>query len=145
MVTHVKDIIKNVMGQGPQSENSWQMYLLSNWNTIIGNLRTKVKLEKIQDDTIVLGVYDSSWMQELYCLSNVLIHTINSKLDKPRIKKIKFKKAEHIKSKKLEILPMKTIKKIELNFSEISALKNIKDKELSDALKNFLIRCHNQR
>jgi hypothetical protein len=145
MVIHVKDIIKTVMGQGPQSDSSWQMYLLANWNTIIGKLRTKVKLEKIQDDTLVLGVYDSSWMQELYLLSNVLIHTINSKLDKPRIKKIKFKKAERSKLKKHEIQPIKTSRKVELSCKEIGALKNIKDEELSEVLKNFLIRCHNQR
>lgn len=141
MVVHIKDVVQKVVAN--QNSNSWQINLLTNWNSIIGGLKTKVKLEKIQDDTLILGVYDSSWMQELYLLSNVIIKTINSKLDQPRIKHIRFKRAEWKNENKEQIKEIKKAhsKKIELSSRELFALKKIRDPQLSEALKNFLIKC----
>src|SRR5690349_13440966 len=89
MTIQIKNILEDILGQG--NNNSWQLHLIKNWSSIIGKLSTKVKLEKISNDTIVLGVYDSCWMQELYLLSDELLKKINSKLDEPKIKQIRFK------------------------------------------------------
>ena len=55
MATEIKDLITSLFEQ----HHDWKFQLLKNWDSIMGNLATKVKLEKIQEDTLVLGVYDS--------------------------------------------------------------------------------------
>src|SRR5437899_3106385 len=99
MVIHIKNFVKEIIDQN-NNDKSWQIFLLNNWDSIIGKLSNRVKLEKIYNDTLVLGVYDSGWMQELFLLSNAIIIQINSKLDKPRIKNLRFKKAEYKKIQK---------------------------------------------
>ena len=81
-------------------QNSWKHELLQNWHTIFGNLGTKITLEKIYDTTIVLGVYDSCWMHELYLLSPLLVDKINENLDQHRIKQVRFKQTGIKKVKK---------------------------------------------
>ena len=144
MSTQIKDLLHNIF-KDIKNNDAWQVYLLTNWNSIIGNLQSKVKLEKIYEDTLVLAVYDSSWMQELFLLSNALIIKINSKLDAPRIKHLRFKIAERSKVKKIVIKKLEPEKKINLNSKELTALGKINDQELSNVLKNFLIRCHRER
>ena len=58
------------------------MLFRSNWIKIIGSLAPKVFIYKIYNDTIVLGVCDSSWMQELYMISHVLKQKLNALFDK---------------------------------------------------------------
>ena len=69
--------------------HTWQMYLIQNWRTIVGNLHTRICLEKIQEDTIVVGVYDAHWMQELFLLNSMLLTMMNAHFDKPYIKQIR--------------------------------------------------------
>lgn len=127
-------------------KDSWKVQLLTNWNDIIGTLKDKVHLEKIQDDTLVLGVKDSCWMQELYMLSHVLLASINQKLDQPRIKHLRFKTAGVRAQKKYTSrLPQRrTPKPVRLKAHEQHALKKIDDPQLSAALKGFLIRCYQE-
>lgn len=145
MSKHVKSIAQEIIGQ--MNNNSWQTTLLMNWNTIMGKLNSRVKLEKINNDTIVLAVYDSAWMQELYLLSEDIIKNINNQLGQEKIKQIKFKKADYAKSqiKVKHISKSCPIRKIDLSANESQALDKIKDKQLSTALKNFLIRCKNEK
>ncbi len=127
------------------STNSWKTKLLTDWPAIVGNLHDKITLEKIHGDTIIIGVYDVSWLQELYMLSAVLLKTINGHLDKPYLKKIRLKYTT--KKSTPVIIPKKKIKaplerkKIPLNSLESGALLKIKDKEMRDALHLFLSRC----
>src|SRR5579871_3385416 len=88
MSTHIKSIIEHLI----TTEGNWKLQLLTQWPTILGNIKTKVHLEKINDDSLVLGITDSCWLQELYMLSPLLIETIKKKLDYPRIKTLRFKK-----------------------------------------------------
>lgn len=138
--------LKTVLdGSFSLSTNSWKTKLLTEWPTIVGNLNDKITLEKIHGDTLIIGVYETSWLQELYMLSSVLIKTINSHLDKPYIKRIRLKYATKTTSK--SIVPKKKIvvpverKKITLNALESHALLKIKDKDMRDALHLFLSRC----
>lgn len=129
----------------PNNEN-WKVQLLSNWDTILGNLKTKVHLEKIYDDTLVLGVYDSCWMQELYLLSDMLIKKINEKLDQPRIKHLRFKKigVQKKNSTSRSYAPPINTKKVVLNAHEKKALEALSDPQLREALEKFLIRCYQE-
>jgi hypothetical protein len=83
--------LKDVLYTFINPEKSWKTDLLYKWNDIIGPLHSKVRIEKIYDNTLILGVFHSCWMQELYLLSPLLIKTINEKLDQPYIKEIRFK------------------------------------------------------
>lgn len=141
MFKSLKTVIATTIGQ-PQC---WKKKLLADWPTIVGNLHSRMHLEKVYDDTLIIGVYDSSWLNELYLLSNVLIKTINQSLEKPYIKNVRFKHTtpiistahKKIKEKKEE----KVRKKITLNSYEAQALLKIKDEEMRTALHLFLSRC----
>ncbi len=129
------------------SKDHWKNQLLDHWPEIIGNLYHRVTIEKIYNDTIILGVYDSAWLQELYMLSPVILESINANLDQPRIKQLRFKQVARKSTPKKET--KKEIKRsnisITLTKREQEALKKIKDEELRSFLKNFLLRCQRER
>lgn len=138
--------IKNLLTTIFDHQDNWKLQLLQHWPTILGNLNTKVHLEKINDDHLVLGVSDSCWLQELYMLSALLIQTINKKLDAPRIKSLRFKKTGIQKEKEIKALPAKRIscKMVPLSAKEQEALHTIKDPELRTAISAFLRRCQQE-
>lgn len=138
--------LKNLLQTYLDHETDWKLSLIKNWPEIIGSLGSKISLEKVHEDTIVLAVYDSCWMQELYLLSPVLIASINKKLDQPRIKQVRFKQAGKKKEKQAAapIKPIKPQREITLSSREITALNDVKDPSLREALKAFRIRCYRE-
>lgn len=121
--------------------------LLTNWPEISGKLSTRMCIERVQHQMIVLGVYDTIWIQELYCMSDILLAQINKFIgenyftelrfryvNKPKIKNNKF-----INNSKSPTIIKPAI--IKLTTQEQVTLKNITDPELRLALKNFLLRC----
>jgi hypothetical protein len=142
MAKTIKDLIQNIVGRS----DSWKLQLLQHWPTILGNLNTKIHLEKINDDHLVLGVADSCWLQELYMLSPLLIQTINKKLDVPRIKSLRFKKIGIQKQKEKKVSPAKQLscKMVPLTTKEQQALHRIEDPELRTAISAFLRRCQQE-
>lgn len=138
--------VKTILDELLANHNNWQLQLLNQWPSIVGSIKTRVHLLKIDTDTLTIGVQDSCWLQELYLLSPLLIGTINQKLDQPRIKHLRFKalgtpitKNEQKNKKTVRILP-----KVTLNSKEQETLAQIKDEQLRNALKNYLIRCHQE-
>lgn len=134
--------IKNFLSFAVPKQESWQLFLLQEWNNIVGDLKIQVRLEKIQSDTLTLGVSSPSWMQELYCLSDILINKINQKLEYPHVKKLRFKCSSPKKKilKKVELIK-KEPKEFVLTFAQKNALEKIQDEQLKNALQNFLVRC----
>ena len=131
-------------------EDSWKVQLLSQWPSIVGDLSSKMRIEEIKNDTLIIGVFNASWLQELYMLSSVIKKTINQNLEKPYIQHIRFKSASTFYKK--DIAPIKKISQssneyplIVLSDPEEKALSSIKDKELQQVLHSFLTRCHYQR
>ena len=143
MAQPIKQLIHSVFDQ----PDNWKIDLLRNWDGIIGNLNTKVYLEKITDDTLVLGVTDSCWLQELYLLSHVILQVINEKLDRPRIKQLRFKKIgiRPVKKQTYTKPKPRTHTKRPLTNKEQHALTSIKDPQLQQALEDFLIRCYQEQ
>jgi len=139
--------IKNFLHSFLKTDTNWKAQLLQNWPTIIGKLYDKVKLEKIQDTTLVLSVIDSCWLQELYLLSPVLLKTINERLDRPRIKRLRFKQAGIKEEKKKQATKKRKpiAKQTKLTETEQTALQKIEDKQLSSALQQFLHRCRQEK
>jgi len=139
--------IKNLLGSFLQRDDNWQGFLIANWNNIVGNLKDHVSLEYIKGDTIILGVNNSSWMNELYMLSDMLKDKINAKLEKPYIQKIRFKFRDKREIKNFSYANVKknilVVQKIKLNFRQEKALErlSLKDKELSLSLENYFYRC----
>lgn len=147
MSKSIKDILPLIIG----SQDNWKIKLLNNWNVIWGNLSSKVHLERIDKQQLIIGVHDSCWMQELHMLSHLLLHTINKTIGSEHIKQLRFKKVE--KKQKNQSINTKTLVNKEtiiqssrnLNTKEQSALNRIKDPQLSTALKQFLIRCYQEK
>jgi hypothetical protein len=140
-MANLKELLQTLINPN----NSWKTDLLYRWKDIIGALHSKVRIEKIQNDTLILGVFHSCWMQELYLLSPLLIKTINEKLDQPHIKQIRFKQVS-LKPSKIKADTSKTIstKKISLSKTEERMLEKITDPALREALKAFRIRCYQE-
>jgi len=138
---NVKNILNSLLQPSVHNE-AWKLNLIKNWPTIIGSLHDKVSLQKIHTTSVVLGVHDSSWIQELYLLSKLILKKINDQLDKPRILTLRFQcieKKEMIHQQKSKTISIK--KKRDLKPLEIKALQKINDPELSQALQGFLQRC----
>lgn len=143
MIKEIKHVIPLIL----RNQDNWKLKLLSAWPTIFGPLCDKVSLEKIHEDTLILGVQDSCWLQELYLLSAMLLKTINENLDTPRIKHLMFrttgtKKSISAKKSTKKIWPKRVVT---LSAKENKALTCIKDEQLALALKSFLIRCYQEK
>lgn len=143
MAQPVKTILDDLLSQ----HNNWQLQLLNHWPSIVGTIKTRVHLLKIDTDTLTIGVQDSCWLQELYLLSPLLLVTINQKLDQPRIKHLRFKALGSPEEKKKKettkyVRPKRTIN---LCPREKEVLAQIADEQLRDELKKYLIRCHEER
>lgn len=136
--------LKNLLHSLLKTESSWKTDLLTRWPDIVGDLGSKVTLEKIQDSTLILSVENACWMQELYLLSPLLIRTINEKLDQPRIKHLRFKQAELKKVRRPQPVKQQphTPCDVVLTSRERAALEKIHDPQLSSALRRFLTRCY---
>lgn len=136
----ISKIINSMLG----CSRNWKFQLVTNWPTIVGSLATRMHIEKIEHDSIIIGVCDSAWLQELYMLSDVLLQKINQSLPSPYIKKIIFKHA-YIQHKKIHrhitTKQKSTHTEQPLTERERNALASIHDPELSNALHQFLIRC----
>lgn len=138
---NVKNILDSLLQPNNQSQ-AWKMNLIKNWPTIIGSLHEKVSLQKINATSVVLGVYDSCWIQELYLLSKLILKKINSGLDRPRIETLRF---QCIEKKEQIVQKQSSAKHFERTFTlkpkEIIALQKINDPQLSAALEGFLKKC----
>ncbi len=122
----------------------WRIKIVRNWQIIVGNLHTKMRVEKIQEDIIFLGVYDTVWMAELYMLSRLIIKKINQFLEHPYITQVRFRLTQKIIRKPVSVLTLQSKvpeKQLILTERQKQALTAIKDPALQVALKNFLLRC----
>lgn len=144
MATCLKELLETLINP----EKNWKTDLLYRWHDIIGALYNKVRIEKIYEDTLILGVFHPCWMQELYLLSPLLIKTINEKLDQPYIKQIHFKHIGLKKHKKNNIKPIthkKNKNEIVLTKEDERTLAKIADPALRELLKAFRIRCYQEQ
>lgn len=141
-MNHIKNIVNQIVSSSC-SQTSWKTNIMQNWQEMMGPLAHKIFIEKIQQNSIVLGVTDSCWMQELHMLSDVIKKKINEKLDKPYIEIVQFKYS----SKKIaRVQKTKNIVPLPYEFKPLTkleedALLQIKDPELSEALTRFLQKC----
>ncbi len=156
MIKHISELLTSFVCQN----DKWKIKLFNNWDKVVGDLKDKVTIIKIENKLLVLGVTHPAWAQELFMLSDVLKNRINSLFEKERIKYIRFKtlKREKYIYKKLkseEHTSVETFnveeksgltknrfnKNLSLTKNEYLSLTKIKDQELKDNLKSFCFRC----
>lgn len=142
MANHIKIFFTSII---PHFE-PWKTNLIENWNTIVGDLHEHVKLINIQNNMLILGVYDSAWLQEIYILSPILIKTINNYLGNEYITNVRFKNIGYNSQKVLHIKKTHEVKiqnqpRPQLTTQERTILLHIQDKGLRDALERYLMRC----
>lgn len=126
------------------NNDSWEKKLLKEWDQVVGNLNTRICLQKIQKETLVIGVYESHWMQELYLLSDLLINKINSYLGEKKVNKLRFKlinKNKKVYNKIFYKNKNTDVPKIKLNQKQERALVKIQDRQLKQVLTDFLACC----
>lgn len=138
MAVAVKDLIPQFLNK----KLDWQQSLMQQWPAIVGSLQTRIRIEKIYDATVVIGVYESHWMQELYLISSVILDSINDCLGEPKIEAVRFvlveerPKPAHWVYKRKEHLPLPTA--AVLTDQQKKAIASIGDVELKEALVCFL-------
>jgi hypothetical protein len=128
--------------------HNWKIELMVNWDTIVGDIGQHICLEKItEDSTLIIGVHDTRWMQELHYLSHELIDLINRSLGGSSVKAVRFVlsrrlKIDHKPARKTTS-QQRSVQRIvripvSLNSRQIGALQNISDGELRDSLRNLM-------
>ncbi len=95
MVTPLKKLLDQIVTK--YTQESWQTMVMQQWPTIVGKLADRMYLEKIQGTTLVIGVYDAHWMQELFMLSPTIIALINRALPSPQVQQLRFVLARRTK------------------------------------------------
>lgn len=135
--------IKKILDSLLTPKSDWRLTLLQRWDQLAGALHKQVRVEKIENDVLILGVRDVHWMQELYLLSRTICNQLNNALGDKYIRQIKFKLIETATAKAQHThLPLKevTYKEHMLTTAQAQALETVKDEELRKALRMFLTR-----
>ena len=136
--------LQNLVAQFLTTDDDWRKKLMRDWSTIVGGLHTKMRLEKIVHDTVVIGVYESHWMQELYMISSAIMQTMNEKLGGPYVAKLRFVVADAKKQvKKKHAVEQENVQaqKKPLSPRQQKALEKIEDAQLRESLKKLWQRC----
>lgn len=144
----LKDILHTLL-RNPKK--SWQTRLMSEWPLVIGDLHKRLCLQKIQDTTLILGVYDQHWMHELYMLSRIIIKKINTELGHPYVERVRFvlvdpaslRGASTSAKASTETTPSTAAPDTApvLTQQQTTALATVKDKQLQQELMRFFSRC----
>lgn len=146
MIT-LKEIITDYI---KQHDAQWQTTLMRDWDKLVGNLKTRMCLEKIMGTTLVIGVYDPHWMHELLLLTPVLIETINEGLGTAYVTQIRLVLS---RGQKRTMAPQKPLKQSAKNnqvqsrsvrplaSAQQHALAHVHDQELRDILIRFFSYC----
>jgi hypothetical protein len=139
MGQHISSLVNNLFLR----YDDWRFTLIKSWPSIFGPLSQYTRLERVDGSTLIIGVYDPHWMQELHLLAPTLIASVNNHLQKQVITGVKFKLAQ----RKAHTAPTikknsdehqeKTIAIPHLTTHQQQALMDIKDPELKKALLTY--------
>jgi len=144
----VTKIIKNLIYSLIPAEHHWKFTLFKQWDDIIGNLKDRVVIEKIEGDTLILTTTHPAWANELLLLTPLLKQKINACFDKPRIKTIRLKTAmrkpaapqRQIRNRSTDTTQQKLPPSI-LTPQEKTILAHLSDKTLQLVIADYLVRC----
>jgi hypothetical protein len=145
LIKKTVDIVKDIIPK----EHHWKIKLLENWGQIIGNMKDKVIIEKIDGKVLFLGTFHPAWAQEFYMLSESIKRKINHFLKKDLICEIRFRivddRKEVGRTGVVETKKSSRLKKgpdsCHLSCKEQDILFRLGDGELQGLMKDFLVRC----
>jgi hypothetical protein len=141
MAQHITDLLKNFI----PSEHNWKLALFEKWPSIIGKLEGKVRIEKILNNVLVLGVCHPAWAQELLLLSPMLKKKINALFNEEKITVIRFKTVSFNKKIRkprfVQAFPKNNAEPIVLNSKERLTLNGVKNENLKKELERYCLRC----
>ena len=124
------------------NNEDWKSKLIREWAQIVGNLHTKMCLEKIEGAVLKIGVYDSHWIHELFMLAPMIVRTINTALGGSYVVSVRFGVKEKKRVVALYDVEQQVVQQpIELTLQQQQMLSNITDNELRLSLEQFLKRC----
>lgn len=148
MATHIAQLLEKFTTlPATQDPKFYHTKLLMQWSQIMGKVAEQARLERVYGQTLVLGVYDTAWMQELHWLSELLLEKVNQAIGKHYFTAIRLRYVNKLPAKPSNdakaLTPPSTIitPPIIIHKRELLTLNNISDPELRSALRNFLIRC----
>lgn len=137
----VKSLVQSILHQS----SDWRMLLIAQWPHIVGDIAQHACIEKIEGDTLIIGVHSAVWMQELYLLSSMVQSKVNQALEKPYIKKVHFKyRQRHTIAHTIKKNLKTPTASRPLNGKEQIALNAMHDNELRTQLHKFLLRCQHE-
>lgn len=127
----------------------WKFELFKRWETIIGpNLKNKVFIEKIDNNTLFLSVTHPAWAQELSFMTSLLKQQINAGFTEPKITTIRIR--SHTVStprpqsnSSQQHTPVPEAPQQPLTVQELSLLASVPSRELQSAIASYLTRCKN--
>ncbi len=139
-ILSIQDVLQRALPQ-----KGWQQKLLREWPAIIGGLDSHMRVEKIQGSCLILGVYDTHWMHELFMLQQHILETIATALGEDHITELRFvpvtKTKENINKKQPEDARLKSRLASTLSPHHEQVLTRIKDESLQQALRHFFTNC----
>jgi len=135
----LKWLLESIIPQSLQ----WKIRIFNQWDDIIGNLKDKVWIEKIDGSILYLKVSHPTWAHELSLLSPMLTKKINALFPEKKISAIRLR-SSMIEKKRIE--RKKKQKYVEpptrlLNKTEKAMLKRLGNKELQSAFSAYFIKC----
>lgn len=143
--------LRDLLGVVVPRPADWRIALIAGWQKAVGDLHTQMRLEKIEGSCLVVAVYDSHWMHELFMLTPVIIKTINEFLGSEEVAQMRFVLArgrgrfsqyERYGTKSGPVPAQKMQRKrCVLGSRHEIALRSVKDNELQEVLKAFFDHC----
>mgnify|MGYP001616253499 CR=1 FL=1 len=140
--------LKNIIHCLIPEQHRWKFEIFKAWDSIIGHLKHKVTIEKIDGETLYLCASHPVWAQELLLLSPLLKEKINACLPANTIKTIRIgsqKTKQSFSKKELnnnkQTTPNTTPKTVFLTPQEKLLLAPLASGELQSSIGNYLIRC----
>lgn len=129
-------------------EHVWKTKLFGQWNSIVGNLKGKARIEKITDNSLTIGVCHATWAQELFLLTPIIKKKINKILKEEKIKKINFRTVKFEKKSSFTKATADREKRAKknrqkehnLSITKGANLENVGCNELAQALEEFYIK-----
>lgn len=145
-------LIKNLIYKVIPAEHHWKFILFKQWDLIIGTLKNRVTIEKIDGDTLYLSTTHPAWANEILLLAPLLKQKINTCLTSPKIRNIHLKASPNKAKSSIEMAkPMPSqptahqpIQSV-LTPQEKTILAHLPDKTLQLVIANYFIRCKDQK
>lgn len=127
-------------------EHTWKLKLFQQWETIMGPLKDKVSIARIEQSTLILQATHPSWAHEFHLLSTMLKQKINTTIGSPKITHLKFvtqetKQINPQKNNKRRAQIRPTVLSYEPTAYEKFIIHRIQDTELQKNITLYLARC----